>query len=183
MTEQEKRIFPPRKEIIQIYAILTLLVYSWTVLLIIYDIPRLMLFLTPWDLISTFSYSMLMAFFDSIIFIVIVLLLSLALSRRFLGENYVPVIGGIAISSYAWICFIRFLYMIDLRTGTGWTDNQFVPLLLIALASTSLVGLLVPRIKFLKNLIAALSERSVVFIYIYLPLSAISLLIILFNNL
>jgi len=174
---------PSMKQIILVYSIRVFLTYSWVIMLFFYDLPRLNLFLAPFELFAVFSYSIVFAFIDSILFSGILLILSIFIYRKYLIEKYVPVMGSIAIISYLWIGALRIMYQPKLLNNLVWIDDPFLIWIIISLASTISIGFVAYRSTQLQNILHLFADKVQVFLYIYLPLSIICIFIVGLRNL
>ena len=160
-----------------VYAVAVFLVYTWTLFISFWKLPSWLFFLRISEIVSIYSYAFLVNFAESILLLLIVLLLGIALPRRWWMDALIPkgfvfilIILGSAILHYS-------LYRTPdtreiLVTGQlNWWINTF----LITVFLTWLTG----RLKWVRQPLENLADRFIVFMYVYLPLTGISLFIVL----
>jgi hypothetical protein len=177
-----KVTLPPLPQIKLVYALQVSLVFSWVFLLFFYDLPRWLLFLTPLEILVVLAYALSFAFLDSLAFLVLLLVPSLFIYKKYLKEEFVPVLGALSISGYSWIVYLRFLYQRALVKDATWMETRFPLWLLLALASTALVGLLFHRSDRLAGGVRWFAEKAQVFLYLYPPLGVICILVVVVRN-
>lgn len=183
MRNSLKAFFPSFKQITRVYSLQVFLINSWVIILFCYDLPRWMRFLSPIDIFSIFSYSIVSAFIDSLLFSGILLLLGFLVYQKFLKDSFVPVLGSTAITSYLWIITIRFIYQPELRNNLVWVDDRFPIWLTISIVSTILIGYLTYWNKKIQTIFHQFAERTLAFLYIYLPMSILCILVVVLRNL
>ena len=182
ITSSMKAFIPPFRQIVPVYALQVLLVYGWAIIAFFYELPRWRFFLSPLETGAVFAYAMLFAFLDSVVFLAATLMLGAIFYRKFLQETYVPVMAGVSVSIYLWTGLLWSQYQHALRTGSPWVEERMPSGLLLALITTILLALAVQRIPALRKFFHALAERAQIFLYLYLPLSLLSLLVVVTRN-
>lgn len=173
-----KRYMPSKNQIASIYSIQVLLVYSWVFVLFLYDLPRWILFLSPLEIFIVFAYSIVFAFLDSVLFFFILVPLSVLFYNKYLKEKYVPVLGSITLTSYFWIVFLRIVYQKEIRYSLIWVDDRFLVWIVLSMASILLIALAVYLNDKFQNFFLLFAEKSLVFLYLYLPISVICILVV-----
>ena len=141
-----------------------------------WKIPSWLFYLTPVEIGVIFSYSMSVALFESVFWLAVLLVVSFVLPSRLLRDNFVARAGWFIITFLG----VLALYLVPKLTITGIVE-YFYEWFLLALAVALLVTVLSTKLSFMRIIIIGLSERMTVLLLIYLPLSAISLLVILFR--
>jgi len=172
---------PNRQSILGVYAVIVFLVYSWTLFTSFYKLPSWMFYLTIGQILSVYAYAFSVDLLESILALAGVLLLDLTffLALRNMEEfqsRSILVFLGVLISSVS-----RFIHF------PGYEDiEKFLSGELIWWAIVLPLGLVVAVVasknKWVRKILDAVAERAVVFLYIYLPLSLVSLAVVIIRN-
>jgi len=175
-----KTRLPDRRSIIGVYATAAFLVYSWTLLASFWKVPSWMFFLKIGEILSVYAYSFAIDFAESVLLLLVMLLVGLLLPKRWWNDQFIPKSG-------LWIIVILTSIMLRLYTNRApeyWEDfvyNQGAwwgyTVLLGGVLST-----LFSRIDWLRRGLESLVDRLVVFLYIYMPLTVISIIVVLVRN-
>jgi hypothetical protein len=173
--KMQKR-FPDFGSALSVFSLIVFLVYSWTIVTFFWKIPSWLFYLTPGEIGVIFSYSMSVAFFESAFWLAVLLAVSFVLPSGLFRDHFVERAGWfitIFLGSLA-------VYLVP-KLAIQASVKYFYQWFLLAFASALLLTALSTRLSFMQKMILALSERITVFLLLYLPLSAISLLFILFR--
>ena len=171
---------PARQSVLYVYATAVFMVYGWTVMASFWKVPSWLFFLKISEVLAVYAYSFVVNFIESILLLSLALFVSAILPDRWWKDRF-------TVSSMVWIMVIMGSMMLRLyqnRTPSGWENflygqwtwwgNTF----LLALA----FHLVVSRVNWLQKGLIALSDRLAVFLYIYLPLTAISFIVVFVRN-
>jgi hypothetical protein len=172
--------FPDWRSIIGVYAVAVFLVYGWTLLASFWKVPSWMFFLKIGEILSVYAYSFAIDFAESILLLFVMLLIGFILPQRWWNEQFTSI-------SVVWIFVLLGSVMLRLYTNRApqfWEDfvyNQqawwgYTVLLGIVLST------LFSRVNWLRKGLEGLADRLVVFLYIYMPLTAISIIVVLVRN-
>lgn len=168
---------PNREDAFRVYAVIIVLFYSWTIITTLKDLSSNWLFyLNLADIVALFAYSFVGAFLESLISIIALLLLGFIFPRKWFSENFV-LYGSILSLALAG----SLVYLYSQTLSYGILDKA--GLWTVAFLGTVTVLILLSKIfPFIDVVIQSMAERFVVFLYIYLPISAISILIVILRN-
>jgi hypothetical protein len=173
---------PDRGAVLSIYSVLVCLLYSWTLFASFFAFPSWIFYLDLTQLASLYSYSFVLSFIESIFALIIVLFL------EFLWVN----IAGVHHEDFRsrtvmYILVLLTSSVIRLYNSRGyesitkfldgegmWWVGTFLAAIGMALAA--------PRIAWLRSVLEGFADRAIIFLYIYLPLSLISLVIVVMRN-
>jgi hypothetical protein len=168
---------PERRSILGVYATAVFLVYGWTLLASFWKVPSWLYFLRLGDILSVYAYSFVIDFAESLLLLGLMLLIGLLLPRRWWNAQFVPM-GAL------WIIVLTGSLMLRLYTNRSpdrweiFVAEQWIwwgYTLGLALA----LSFLVSRLAFVRRLLENLADRMVVFLYIYLPLTAVAIVVVL----
>jgi hypothetical protein len=170
--------FPGWQAVTSVYAIVVLLVYGWTVYWLLWELPSWIYYLTLSEILLIVSYSMTVNLLESLAFILGVLLLSYLIPKAWLADRFSS--AGSLFSMLVGIVLIYFSRQIQAEESFSYTP--LIQMGIFFLAATCL-ALILTRFKPVANFIDLLADRAKIFLYISLPVSILSLVIVVFRNL
>ncbi len=173
---------PNRQNILSVYAVIVFLVYSWTLFASFYKLPSWMFYLTAGQILSIYAYAFSVDLLESILALAGVLLLdfTIFLALRNMEEfqsRSILVVLGVMISSMA-----RFVLFPDYEEIGAFLSGELI-WWGIALPLGLVVAVAGSKTKQVRKILEGLAGRAIVFLYIYIPLSLISLMVVLIRNL
>jgi hypothetical protein len=140
-------------------------------------LPSWLFFLQVGEILSIYAYAFVVNFIESILLLLIVLLPAILLPRQWWTDTFIP-------KGFALILIIlgsALMHMSLYRTPD--TRAMFVSGQLVWWMATSLIAIvltwLVGRVNWVRSGLETMADRFVIFLYIYLPLTVISLVTIL----
>ena len=172
---------PKSKHIRNLFAVIVCLIYSWTLITSFYKLPSWLFYLNIGQVASIYAYSFVVDLVESILFTTLILFLGLIpffiLRDKDIFQSRSVIAAVILLGS----SMLRLVLFKDNENPGAFADWQLIWwgctfLLAIFLAAIT------PKIKWLKNILEGFPERAVVFLYIYLPLSALSFIVVIFRN-
>jgi hypothetical protein len=169
MIELIKRISPDRSQLIPVFAWISFLLFSWTLYGFLYRLSSWLLYLSFVDILSILSYSVVFAFFESVIVLLFLILLSLVLPAHWYRWRFQA-------QSFVNIFILFFVVRISIKS-----TNQIL-LNLLMLIAFPIINILIIRLEKLNKVIERIEDRFVVFLYVYIPLSGIGLVVVLLRN-
>lgn len=166
--------FPNFSEIVSVYAVIASMLFAWAILLFIWYLPSWLYFMGYDDLLGVFCYVIASSFVESLAFLSFLLLLSFLLPQKYFKGEFVAYGASIA------LCVIG-LIMIRLGLYNAYSISipRFKEVLVFAPIVVSLLSI---KIRPLRRALMWFSDRLVVFLYILIPLSMLSLLVIFVRN-
>ena len=174
-----KARLPLFSQIIPVFSVLALFVYGWELYRYVWRLPSWLHYLTLGDLLGIFSYAMLAGFAESLFLLGLLLGLYALLPARFLKNNFV--IRGTAISLGWFVSLIGFWITYE---RVSQTIGEYVEIWTLgALALTGLLAWLSMKVGWLGSFLAAFADRTTIFLYLFIPLSLLSLAAVIFRNL
>jgi len=171
---------PDWQSVLGVYATAVFVIYSWAVFRSFWKLPSWTFVLDIWEILSVYAYAFVVAFLESIVLLSILLLIGLVLPARWWNDRFTSL-------SLIWLILIEgsiMLRLYQIRAPALW--NEFVynqgSWWAYTFALGLLLSLVVSRIRWLQRCLELLAEHMVVFLYIYLPLTVISFVVVLFRN-
>lgn len=173
--------FPDYQNLIGLYALIVLMVYSWTLFTSFYKLPSWMLHFTTIQIIAIFAYAFSLNLLESLFvlfglfFLNYTIFVSLKNREEFQARSFLTALVLLASSMQRLILFQEYSDVAAFVSGefTWWITTITIGLPLV---------ILIPKIKKVRDLIRNLADRATIFLYVYLPLSFISILIIIIRN-
>jgi hypothetical protein len=172
---------PDSKSIPGVYAVIVTLVYSWTLFTSFYKLPSWIFYLTINQILSVYAYSFSINLVESILALAGVLLLEFTLFLALRNKEEFQARSILA------VLVVLISSMLRLALFQTYEDiDAFLSGELIWWAITLLLGLplavFAPKSRRVRNILESIAERATVFLYVYLPLSFISLIVVIIRN-
>ena len=170
---------PSLADFLRVASVAMVFLYGWTIVTWMWQLPSWMLSLTLDEILSIFAYAMLDALTESLVVLACLLIPTVILPPRLLRDDFTvraswSAIGLLAPQLIFFMIFIRFGYGIAL---------YLLPWTFATLALTVLLPFLSTKLAFMRAFALWLSDRLQVFLYIFIPLTVISLVVVLIRNL
>jgi hypothetical protein len=167
---------PDRRSVIGVYATAVFLVYGWTLLASFWKVPSWLYFLKIKEILSVYAYSFVIDFVESVLLLLLALLVGMVLPKRWWNSQFMS-------KSVVWIMVVMGSIMLRLYTNRAPDDwERFVYNQWSWWGNTLLVGsvlsFIISRINWLRSGLEAITDRLVVFLYIYMPLTIASILVV-----
>ena len=169
---------PRRQEIIAVFGVVVFVCHSWTLLGFFNKLSSFLLYFTPSEIFSIFSYMMSVALLESIAVTILLVLLSILLPSSWFRDGFAyKGFVIVVIATAASILFQKFLPD-EFPSTLMLAVFTIVPLALIA--TLILVNRSFPR---LQNIFLDIQDRFSIMLYIFVPIGILSLAVVLFRNL
>ncbi len=168
---------PKIEQITPVYSVGVTILFSWAIVTTIeVAINNWALYFGVADILSLFAYVMVGAFLESLLLISSLLMLSFILPQKIFGIKFV--LRGTILT----ITFLGFIMYYYTQTPMGealaninkWGMFFVITFVLLAIGES---------IKIVERFVRLMADRFIVFLYIYLPISFASIVIIIVRNL
>jgi hypothetical protein len=174
-----RKRFPALQEAIPVFSVIATIFYLWTLVVWIWQVPSWLLFLTLGQLFSILAYEMVNCLLESLTFLAFVIALTAILPPRFIKNDFVVrstwlTIGLLGPLAIYFICF----FMI----GATFASYQTIWMVTSILLSTLLASIS-GRVAWMRNVASWISDRLTIFLFLYMPASAISMAVVIVRNL
>ena len=171
--------FPARTDIPPVFAVITFMLYAWTLVHFFWALPSQSFYLYIGEIFSVFSYALTETLFESLALLGFLLALCFLLPPAVLRDVFVVRGTSLALilTGSVMLFWNRFSALGLSMAGNIylWTAVTNGAALLIAFLST--------RIGILAKVLAGFADRLIVFLYLLMPLSAIALGTVLVRSL
>lgn len=169
--------FPPREQIVPVYAVIVFILYSWTTLQFLWKLPGWLYFLSIGEIFATFSYSMATNFFESALILSIPVAISLVLPYHWFRDVFVA--RGVTMS----VLGMGYLYYLAIQfQGREDYPGDVIRLIPFVAITFMIISFAVGRVTFLSKILQGFAERATVLLYFSIPISLLSLFLILCRN-
>jgi hypothetical protein len=171
--------FPNTSAIPPVYAVIAVPIFGWTITSWLWKLPSWLNFLTLGEIGAIFAYALMTAFLESLLVCGLVLLLSFLLPAR--SFRNVFVVRG------TWFAIGLALSVLGYGAWRGWTRYTYAEMSLVVWSTVSLItiALLIffsGRFRFMALVAEWISDRLTVFLYILIPVSIVSILVVFIRN-
>lgn len=171
-----KRI-PSLGQLAPVYSIIVVVIYAWSILRFFWRLPSLLYSSTAGEIAITYAYLTTVNFFESITILLIPIFLSTILPGRWFFDRFVTK-GSLLVSLGLW--YLAYIAShISAEAPFPYDLIRWSPA--VAVLILVLVFLL-DQISFLRKIVTELADRLTVFLFISIPISAVSLLVVLIRN-
>jgi hypothetical protein len=165
-------------QVIPVYALIVMLVYGWIIYWFIWRFPSWSYFLSVKEILAIGAYSVVVNLFESLIVLCAPLVWTLLLPKQWFSERFM--------SSGGLLSLLIGGYIIYFSSVSEAADSfSYTPLIQASVFFIIAIGLsiLVSRVHVVSNLISSFADRAQIFLYLSLPVSALSVFIVIVRNL
>ena len=174
-----KKRLPAFGSILPVFAVIAFLVYGWTMIVFLWKLPSWILYLTLGEILVVFAYSMTAALLESLIFLGLLLFICMILPAAWMRDVFVTRGTFAALVALGAIMLYMYRYSV---IGYDFI-SYLIPWSLAGLGLTVLAAFVAARVRFLVRAAAWLSDLVSVFLFLFLPISLISFVVVLYRNL
>lgn len=174
--------FPSRPSLLGTYAVVAALLYSWTLGTSFYRLPAWLYYLSPSQIATLYAYAFPINFVESLLALAALLVLHYTIflffknAEEFQARSVLTALILLVSADARLILYKEYTDSAAFLNGqAAWWAATLVlasPLIIFAPFSAGF-----------RRVVADLAERAVVFLYIYLPLTAVALIVVVARNL
>ncbi len=178
MLQTLKSRLPDRGEVMSVYAVILFFLFGWATIVFLWKFPAWLYYANLGEVAVFYLYTVFTEVLEGFFYLVILLLLCVLLPVSFFKEHFSVrgTIMGLALP--AWLLLMQyFIAFHDFGNGLA--------VLLSALIAGGLASLwmwLSVKYAIFERVARLLVERTPIFLYVYLPLAALSLVILSVRN-
>ena len=169
---------PDRKNILAVYAVIVTLVYSWTLFTSFYKLPSWLFYLSLGQILSVYAYSFSVNLVESIIALTGILLLEFTIFLVLKNKEEFQSRSIILTTVLLGTSMLRLALFQSYEDINAFLSGE-VLWWVIAVPSGLILAVFAPKIKLVRTILESFAERATVFVYIYIPLSLISIIVII----
>ncbi len=168
---------PRWEKIIPVYAVIVMMIYTWSLLHFFWRLPSWLNFSMLGQIAVLFSYTVVVNLIESILVLLALVLLSVILPSKWFYDQFVTKGVSMTLLGLGGLMALN-QYLLDDILFPRKMLARFVAFI----AAIFILTFLIDRIDILKKGLEELANRMVVFLYIWMPISALSLLTVLIRN-
>jgi hypothetical protein len=160
-----------------VFAVCVALVFTWSVFVFLKKLPHWLLFLSAWDTLGVFAYTQAAALLESVILLLALTVLSAIVPARLLRDGFVAKGSAILLITTAWLVaeHLGAIYIfVNMQRMLIW--------LVLYVISIGWAYVVVVRYQWVRAALLSLADRLMVLLYLYLPLSIVSVIVILLRH-
>ncbi len=178
MIDVLKRRLPAFEQLVVVYAVIAVMIYGWTIIAFIWKLPSWLNYLTVGEMLAILSYSLFTDLLESLFILGLLTLAAMILPQVLLLDHF-AIRGSIITLSLlgSGMCFFARYVNEGTSVLTLWP-----PWLVVTLLALSLFLALAGKVQGVGRAIFWLADQLTVFLYILLPLSLLSAVVVLFRN-
>ena len=163
---------PGLREMAPVYSVIAFIIYGWATVVFLWNLPAWLFYLRLDEILVVFAYRMVASLTESLAALVVLLAVCFILPHGFLKDAFV--LRGTA----AAICVLGSIVLFWNHVMSSDVDF-WVPR---SIALAIFFGLFSTRIKAIASFLQWLSNSMLIFLYILLPVSLVSLMTVLARN-
>lgn len=172
-----KRRIPSRNDLVAVFAVCVLVTFSWSILWFLYKLPSWLAFLSAWNTLGILAYGLVSSFLESALLLLLLVVSAVILPGGWLRDEFTIHGTLIVIVLTFWLGLVQRFSSLRL-----WSDGQIWLGLSLVLITIVLASILVRRLRPLGNVLRGLAGRATILLYVYVPLSILSLAIVVVRN-
>jgi hypothetical protein len=172
--------FPARTSVLPVYAVICSIVYSWTIFSTFWKIPSWLYNLTMDEIIRINAYALTVNLFESIFILGGLLFLCMILPARFLKNDF-TIRATVVV-----VCLLgsAMLHLYVNRSNDSFenfiaTMQMWWGITLLVLAILLWVSV---KVQWIRWVLTDISDRLIILLYLLMPLSLISVVIVILRN-
>lgn len=169
---------PSKRDLLLVGAACAVPIYSWAIVAFLQKLPSWLLFVSISEIVGAFSYSQLFAFFESALFLLGLIAAAVVLPGQLLRDRFAVQAGTIALLSSGWAVVLQQMA----ANLPSWSPQTFAALGGLYLLSIGVACILIHRFAVLETGVRVFIERLTVLLYLYAPLTAASVVVVIVRN-
>jgi hypothetical protein len=170
--------FPTLRENVQVYAVVAVPVYAWTILWLFWELPSWLNFLTLDEVLPIFAYALTTNLLESLLILAGLNFFCFVLPKHWFQDSFVARSLLFILPGLGYLMYYASLFGKEVDPPSALSLS--LPVVFVALL---LLSLFLSRILRLKNLAETVADRLTVFLYLLIPLSLLSVVFVLARNL
>jgi hypothetical protein len=169
--------FPTLRENIQVYAVVAVPVYAWTILWLFWELPSWLNFLAVDEIVPIFAYALTTNLLESVLILAGLNFFCFLLPAHWFQDSFIVRSFLFLLPALGFLMYYASLFKEEVDPPASlllWSPVVFV--------ACVFASLLLSRIPTVKNLVESIADRLTIFLYLIVPLSLLALLLVLVRN-
>jgi hypothetical protein len=168
---------PRWEKIVPVYAVIVMMIYTWSLFQYFWRLQSWLNFSTLGQVSVIYAYTAVVNFIESALIMLMLVVLSVILPSKWFYDQFV--VRGSSLVLFGLGALMIFVQNIFEDVNT---PSVVLPKLLVAAIIIIALVILVDRISLLKKIMDELANRMTTFLYIWMPITALSLITVLARN-
>jgi hypothetical protein len=171
---------PTKRESVLLFAACAFLVYNWAMVVYFWEVPGWQKYLGAWDIVSILAYVLACALVESALVFSALILLRVVLPAKITRERFVAKGTMMLFMNALWAAMLHLMILSE--QILTWSLGRYLLVALVYLLSVVFSWAFAHLSQFFAGLIEAFADRLTVFLYLYVPLSVFSILVVIGRN-
>ncbi|MCE9647515.1 MAG: hypothetical protein K8S20_16095 [Chloroflexi bacterium] len=172
------RKIPHWPALASVYAVLAVFVYGWTIYWFLWKLPSWIYYLTMPEILTIAAYSAAVNFLESLLLLSLPLFLSVFLPKSWVYENFISVGGFLGIMVGGFL-----LYFSSISAAADTFSYSLIWPAILFLVISICLAIFLGRLRMIAQVVETIADRLKVFLYILIPVSLLSILLVAIRNL
>lgn len=174
MTTKISERIPNTKHLYQVYGVIVMLIYGWSLYQFFWMLPGWLKYQPTNNIFSIFSYTLVNDLFESLLILVCIILIAIILPAKWFREGFV-LRGGLTVLYFLILTIVIAYNEISLKTiSANW---------IWSLVGLGVLHFIAGKTPIVQKIIENIADASTIFLFLSLPLSLLSLVVIIIRNL
>jgi len=167
---------PNLKQIAPVYAVCVIVIYSWTTLWFFWKLPSWLFYMNAGEIALVYAYLLVTNFLESLLAVCVPIVLGFILPPKWFRDSFVSRGTSLVLLGLGYFMFLAYQFQAKDDYPSVLLKARSVTL---ALGIIALLVILIAKIPFLNKAFGFIAERVTIFLYVYIPLSLVSLVVVL----
>lgn len=152
------------------------MIYGWTILKFNYNLPGWLYFLNLGEIAGVFAYSTVTNLLESLLVLFCIVAAAVILPKKWFGDAFVARGVGLSI-----LVLSLMMYIASQFTTKEYYPSEIIRWSPAILAGMAVIAYLLGKVGFTRKALEFFADRAIIFLYITIPVSLISLVAVLFR--
>jgi hypothetical protein len=169
---------PKLEQLLPVYAVIVVLIYLWSLIHFFWKLPSWIYFLSAGEISVVLAYMIVINLVESLFILLLIIALKVVLSRIWPDDQFIVKGVLLTLVGLGFLIYRNHYFPTKAIYALTWLQ-------LASVIGLGMLVILVPlnKVPAFSRAMDALADRFIIFLYIAIPASAISLLVVLFRNL
>jgi hypothetical protein len=154
------------------------MLYGWTIMRFNYSVSGWLYFLNLGEITNTLTYVLAVNFLESLVVLFGVMAVAVILPKNWFADYFIT--RGVILSA---LMFGLMVYVANQFASKSYYPAEIARWLPAILLAIGLVVYVLGRLWFVRTAVEFIADRAIIFLYVSIPLSALSFLAVLARNL
>lgn len=167
--------FPRWAQIIPVFGVIVLVVYTWTLMWFFWEVPSWLYYLRTVELLSLLAYAFATNLAESLVILGGIVALAVILPQKWFREVFVARGAAVSIAGLGCAIFLAEQFTDKNIYPAFWLR---IPTLLVVAVAIGVLAYLCGRIRLVRRFLEAVADRVSIFAYIAAPLGVLSWIVV-----